>query len=193
MSEVCTGSEEVAVRLKIGILGPGMGPSEILAVVPDVDHPGLEVFLDAGSTADGSVEVGYPVGRRPGHLLVELPQEACNGARRVWVPEDAVRDSPERPRVDRRYGCTIPVRVVRDGLHPSEVVVAVRNIDGIDEMVTFTRCTVERGTLDVGWPVGRDEAKHALLVQLGRETHQGAHAVWVPFADVEEIRKEDAA
>jgi hypothetical protein len=175
------------MRLAIVVVGPGMHPSERLVVVPGVDRPDLEVFIDHRSIEDGSIEIGSPVGARGDERLVELPQEACNGARRIWVPKEMLTPSHLRSTVDRRFGCTIPVREEHPGLHPSEVVVAIRNVDGIDEMATMSRRSVEEGTLDVGWPVGRDDERKAYLVQLGRETHQGAHAVWVPMSDVHEI------
>lgn len=67
----------------------GFGPGEIRATVDTVD--GHEhVTLGKGSIFGGHISIGWPVGRRDGSLLVELPRETDRGAWRVWVPEAAV-------------------------------------------------------------------------------------------------------
>lgn len=69
------------------------------------------------------------------------------------------------------------VEEVGRGLHPSEVVVAVKTADGQQRLVVSSR-SLQKGSISVGWPLG--ERDDATLVELPRETQSGAWRVWVP-------------
>lgn len=66
-----------------------------------------------------------------------------------------------------------------DGLHSSEVIVAVWTADGPREEVMLDRRSVSKDlTIDVGHPIARREDRS--LVELPRETARGSWRVWVP-------------
>lgn len=83
----------------------------------------------------------------------------------------------------------IRVETVRNGQHPSEVVVAVKTADGGTEKLVVDRRSIRNGTLDVGYPVGREGNR--LLVELPRESMRGLWRVWVSHDAV--ITEEAAA
>ena len=63
------------------------------------------------------------------------------------------------------------------GLHPSEVLVAVRTTDGTQRLVVSSRSLLNN-SIPVGFPLG--ERHDAILIELPRETQSGAWRVWVP-------------
>jgi hypothetical protein len=71
----------------------------------------------------------------------------------------------------------VKIEQVREGQHPSEVVVAVRTADGGSEKLVVDRRSIRNDALDVGYPVGED--KDRLLVELPRESVRGLWRVWV--------------
>lgn len=71
----------------------------------------------------------------------------------------------------------IKVRELRAGMHPSEVVVAVETAGGVEEKLIVDRRSIVAGTLNVGYPVGQQDANY--LVELPRETTRGSWRVWV--------------
>jgi hypothetical protein len=71
----------------------------------------------------------------------------------------------------------VKVERVREGQHPSEVVVAVRTADGTAEKLIVDVRSIRNDTLDVGYPVGEDTDR--LLVELPRESVRGLWRVWV--------------
>jgi hypothetical protein len=62
------------------------------------------------------------------------------------------------------------------GLHPSEVAGWVSTRTGPEEVV-FDATSLKGGTVDVGWPVGRDGSY--FLVELPRPTPRGLKRLWV--------------
>jgi hypothetical protein len=70
--------------LKIKKLGEGLHPSEALISIETRDGP-EQVAVDAKSLRNGTLPIGWPVGRDRDFLLVELPRPTIRGARRVWV------------------------------------------------------------------------------------------------------------
>lgn len=70
------------------------------------------------------------------------------------------------------------VRRVGEGLHPSEVVVAVVTADGTEEEVAVDSGSLSGNTLEVGHPISR--ADDRVLVELPRETMRGSWRLWVP-------------
>jgi hypothetical protein len=82
--------------LKIKKLGEGLHPSETVVSIETENGP-EEVVVDAKSLRNGTLPVGWPVGKRAGFLLVELPRPTVTGARRVWVrKEELVPDKTAR-------------------------------------------------------------------------------------------------
>jgi len=71
----------------------------------------------------------------------------------------------------------VKIEQVREGQHPSEVVVAVRTADGGSEKLVVDRRSIRNDALDVGYPVGEDNDR--LLVELPRESMRGLWRVWV--------------
>lgn len=75
----------------------------------------------------------------------------------------------------------LAVENVQEGLHPSEVVVTIRTVDGATQEVN-----VDRGLVDdyqmKAYAVRADGDK--VLVELPRETSSGMWRVWVPQASV---------
>ena len=71
----------------------------------------------------------------------------------------------------------VKVEQIREGQHPSEVVVAVRTADGGQEKLVVDRRSICNDALEVGYPVGEDGGR--LLVELPRESMRGLWRVWV--------------
>lgn len=75
----------------------------------------------------------------------------------------------------------VKVQRLRQGLHPNEVIVAVKTADGSsEELVVDKRSLRNDDTLRVGYPVAGENNR--LLVELPRETFRGTNRVWV-FGD----------
>ena len=70
----------------------------------------------------------------------------------------------------------IKIDEVGNGLHPSEVVVQVRSVEGPERLIVDRRA-IEYNTIDVGYPVA--ERNGNLLIELPRESLRGAWRVWV--------------
>jgi hypothetical protein len=82
--------------LKIKILGEGLHPSEAFVSIETKNGP-EQVAVDAKSLRNGTLPIGWPVGKTAGFLLVELPRPTVSGARRVWVrKEELVPDKTAR-------------------------------------------------------------------------------------------------
>lgn len=82
--------------LKIKRTGEGLHPSETLVSAETRDGPVL-IAIDKKSLRNGTLPVGWPVGKSGGFLLVELPRPTVNGARRVWVrKEELISDKTAR-------------------------------------------------------------------------------------------------
>jgi hypothetical protein len=79
------------------------------------------------------------------------------------------------------------VRQIREGLHPSEVVVEFDTADGERQTLVVDRRSLREDTLRVGYPIGR-AAPNQLLIELPRESLQGRWRVWVSNNDVIEDR-----
>jgi hypothetical protein len=71
----------------------------------------------------------------------------------------------------------IKVKPIREGSHPSEIVVAVETADGKHERLVVDKRSLIDDTLGVGYPVGGDRDR--LLIELPRETLSGRWRVWV--------------
>ncbi|HEX4157876.1 MAG TPA: hypothetical protein VHY79_05320 [Rhizomicrobium sp.] len=83
----------------------------------------------------------------------------------------------------------VKVRRIGDAMHPSEVVVQVKTIAGNENLVVDKR-SIQHDSLAIGAPIARRGENW--LVELPRETMQGAWRVWVKrnalTEDAEEAR-----
>jgi hypothetical protein len=77
----------------------------------------------------------------------------------------------------------LKVQQVREGQHPSEVVIRVTTAEGQQEELIVDKRSVKNNRLRVGYAVGSDNNR--LLVELPRETIRGVWRIWVPREDVE--------
>lgn len=75
------------MQLKVQTLGEGLHPGEVLVRIDTIDGKHEEVLLDKKAVISNNVEVGRPLQKINGHLLVELPRETTRGEWRVWVQE----------------------------------------------------------------------------------------------------------
>jgi hypothetical protein len=75
----------------------------------------------------------------------------------------------------------IKVEKIRAASHPSEVLVSVSTVDGNEHLVVHER-SITDGTLDIGYPIHTRDSEH--LVELPRETVNGAWRIWVPSNSV---------
>lgn len=84
------------MRVKVREISEGMHPSEVVVQVKTAD--GAEnLFVDRRSIdANGTLSVGFPVGRKGRLWAIELPQETMRGFWRVWVKaSELVEESVE--------------------------------------------------------------------------------------------------
>ena len=79
--------------LKIKNLGEGLHPSETFVSVETKNGP-EELAVDSKSLHNGTLPIGWPVGKADDFLLVELPRPTIRGTRRVWVRKNEL--VPER-------------------------------------------------------------------------------------------------
>jgi hypothetical protein len=68
------------------------------------------------------------------------------------------------------------IEEVGSGLHPSEAVVVIKTVKGQERLIVSKR-SVSNGSIEVGWPLRADGDD--LLIELPRETQDGAWRVWV--------------
>ena len=82
--------------LKVKRLGEGLHPSETYVSVETRTGP-EEVAVDTQSLRNGTLPIGWPVGKEGSFLLVELPRPTVRGTRRVWVgKEELIPDKAAR-------------------------------------------------------------------------------------------------
>jgi hypothetical protein len=77
------------MRIKIQEVGKGLHPSEAVVQVNAVKGP-ERLIVDRRSIEDDSIDVGYPIARRNGYWLIELPRETVDGAWRIWIAKDII-------------------------------------------------------------------------------------------------------
>jgi hypothetical protein len=77
------------MRVRIEEIGTGQHPSEKVVKVETIEGP-EQLLVDKRSIRERSLDIGFPVGQKNGHLLVELPRETFSGLWRVWVDEQMV-------------------------------------------------------------------------------------------------------
>lgn len=72
----------------------------------------------------------------------------------------------------------LKIREVYEGLHPSEVIIAIQQANGTEAESIVSRRSIVDGAIDIGYPVG-SKPDGSLLVELPHETSQGFWRVWV--------------
>ncbi len=81
-------------RVRVNRVREGLHPSEVVVSVATADGTIEKLVVDYRSIEDDTIGVGYPVGKRDGNLLVELPRETSRGFWRVWVkPDNVIQES----------------------------------------------------------------------------------------------------
>jgi len=68
------------------------------------------------------------------------------------------------------------VEPVGKGLHPNEMVVAVRTTTGIERLVVPVQ-SIAKNSIEIAWPIRRKD--EAFLIEFPRETQSGAWRAWV--------------
>jgi len=82
--------------LKAEKVGEGLHPSETLISIETRIGP-EQIAVDAKSLRNGTLPIGWPVGKSGGFLLVELPRPTAGGSHRVWVrKEELIPDKTSR-------------------------------------------------------------------------------------------------
>jgi hypothetical protein len=76
----------------------------------------------------------------------------------------------------------IKVKVLGEGQHPSEALIAIRTAAGVEENAIVDRRSIDNDTIEVGYPVGSDNDRY--LVELPRETVNGHWRLWMKRSDV---------
>ena len=76
----------------------------------------------------------------------------------------------------------IRVKILGEGQHPSEALVAIETADGVVENAIVDRRSIHNDTIEVGYPVGGDNDRY--LVELPRETANGQWRLWMKRSDV---------
>ncbi|MGO9675600.1 MAG: hypothetical protein ACLPSF_15770 [Methylocella sp.] len=77
----------------------------------------------------------------------------------------------------------VKVTEVGNGLHPSEVVVAIKTCDG-DQSLVVDRRALQNGFIAIGYPIRENDRKY--LIELPRETSSGSWRVWVERSQLED-------
>ena len=70
---------------------------------------------------------------------------------------------------------------IGNGMHPSEVVVAVSTTSGKESLVVNSRAFTDN-SLEIGYPVNQEA--NSFLVELPHETESGAWRVWVDGSEI---------
>jgi hypothetical protein len=83
----------------------------------------------------------------------------------------------------------VKVQKIRNGMHPSEIVVAVALADGGKEEIVVDQRSVKNNSLRVGYPVA--SKRDRVLIELPRESTRGLWRVWV--SDKSVVREREAA
>jgi hypothetical protein len=82
----------------------------------------------------------------------------------------------------------LTVEQIGKGIHPSEMVVSIRTADGVQQRLVVSARSVQNNTIPIGWPLG-ERADGSILVELPRETQNGAWRIWVPRDQIIEEKR----
>ena len=67
----------------------GPGPSDVIIRV-DTEDGWEEIIVHRDILKNERVDVGFPIAKRNGSILIELPRESVSGRNRVWVSTESV-------------------------------------------------------------------------------------------------------
>ena len=77
------------------------------------------------------------------------------------------------------------------GIHPNEVVVAIRTAEGGVERLVVHRRSIENARLEIGYPISEDGNNY--LIELPRETMRGLWRIWVSQKNVFDLKTRRSA
>ena len=69
----------------------GPGPSDVIIRV-DTEDGWEEIIVHRDILKNERVDVGFPIAKRNGSILIELPRESVSGRNRVWVSTESVNE-----------------------------------------------------------------------------------------------------
>lgn len=75
----------------------------------------------------------------------------------------------------------VKAQKIANGLHPSEVVVAVATTNGQESLVVNSH-SFTGDSLEIGYPINQEENNY--LVELPHETQSGSWRVWVSQSEL---------
>ena len=81
------------MRVKVRQIGKALHPSEVVVELQTVSGD-ERLAVDRESVQENSLSVGWPIAKKKGQYLVELPRETMSGTWRVWVKQNQIL--PER-------------------------------------------------------------------------------------------------
>ncbi len=84
----------------------------------------------------------------------------------------------------------VKAETVGNGLHHSEVIVAIKTNEG-DQSLVIDRRSLQNGYIKIGYPIRQNEQTY--LIELPRETSSGAWRVWVDKGQLEEESERQCA
>jgi hypothetical protein len=85
------------MRLLVEEIGKGLHPSEVVVSIK-VAGGTERLVISRRSIKNGSIQVGWPLGKKDDLVLIELPRETQTGAWRVWVNKKQLIEEEERMR-----------------------------------------------------------------------------------------------
>jgi hypothetical protein len=115
-------------------------------------------------------------------------------ARSLYVPMLLTLSKKRVTKIAANYGAVISledammkvkVAEIGKGLHPSEVVVAVKTVDG-DQSLVIDRRSLDNGFINIGYPIRVHNQNQTYLIELPRETSSGSWRVWVNRTQLED-------
>jgi uncharacterized protein (DUF3820 family) len=77
------------MRLKVNTIEV-VHPDQVIVSVETKDGSEFFVLNKQALASDNSIEIGRPVGRHEGRVLIELPTETDSGTWRVWVDKNDI-------------------------------------------------------------------------------------------------------
>jgi hypothetical protein len=84
----------------------------------------------------------------------------------------------------------VKVKDITEGLHPSQAVVKIDTIDGMEELVVNRDAILHGQTIEIGYPIADQQGSY--LIELPAETSTGTWRVWVKEDHVLDERMEAA-
>lgn len=82
------------MRVKVRQIGKAIHPSEVVVELP-TENGDERLVVDRESIHENSLSVGWPIAKKKGQYLVELPRETMSGTWRVWVKQSQILPDKE--------------------------------------------------------------------------------------------------